>query len=277
MKKLLSIIAVLVAPVLLYAQDLKNYAGTYTFQGAPFAKVLVTAENGKLFGFEEESGKHELKGAGKTDTYAIEGIDGQVIFKRNGKIVEKVSVVVEGQSFEGKRVFPALKEFTGIFLIEGAPFDRLVLTEESGALVADAPGVGKGPLQPTSNLDEFYEPANDAVIGFVRDAKGVTDLIISVQGAQLSGKKQVVAANEYAGKYVFSGDSPINEVVVEFKDGKLFGNSDQGTAELKATSVKDEYELVGYDGKAVFKRDSTQKISGLILFVQGFNLEALKK
>lgn len=281
MKKLLFALAILAVPMLTKAQDLKNYAGTYTFENASFSKVEVSVENGKLFGYEESAGKHELKPAGTADVYNIDGMDGQFIFGRNpAKVVVRATIKVEGNPFEGKRVFPAKTDYAGVYTISGAPFEKLTITVENGALQADAPGVGKGELLETSNIDEFLEPNNDAIISFSRENKEVTALVIAVQGSSIPGTKQKAGGNtgnEYAGKYVFEEGSPIDAVMVELKDGKLYGSTSQGSAELRPTSTKDEYDVIGYDGKATFKRDSMQKISGLTLAVQGASLNATKK
>lgn len=171
---------------------------------------------------------------------------------------------------------PPKSDFVGNFKMAGAPFEKLIITLENGVLMADAEGVGKGEIFETSTIDEFKEPNNDALIVFKR-TNGIVDVIdIKVKGSVISGKKEGNAMGEFTGTFKFNQGSPVEKVNVEIKEGKLYGSSDQGTAELKPTSEKDKFELVGYDGTAIFKRDSSGKVSGLELNIQGNNMKATK-
>jgi hypothetical protein len=190
--------------------------------------------------------------------------------------MKKLSLVVCFLVF-GLNVFAqsvSLNDYVGIFKIEGAPFESLVISLENGVLMAEAEGVGKGELLKTDKEDEFKEPNNDALIVFIRgENKTVKEVLIKVQGTELSGIKKMPAENEYLGKYKFDGGSEIANLTVELRNGKLYGDTEQGGAELKPTSKKDEYEIVGYGGSVVFGRSAEGKVETVILNVQGITLK----
>jgi hypothetical protein len=85
---------------------------------------------------------------------------------------------------------------------------------------------------------------------------------------------------EYVGKYVFK-DAMIQSVIVNFKDGKLTGDSEQGSAELlpiNVTSKTNEiFEVAGFDGTNQFIRDDNGKVVKIILKVQGTTMEGTKE
>lgn len=170
-----------------------------------------------------------------------------------------------------------LGDYSGKFKMAGAPFESLVVTVEGESLMADAPGVGKGEIFKTDQADAFKEPNNDALIVFKRnDAGVVVELVIQVQGSELLGKKEIADQSEFVGKFVFEEGSPIPNVNVLIKDGLLFGDTEQGGAELRPTNKKDIFDVIGYDGTAEFSRDSTGKVTVVILNVQGMSMKGNK-
>jgi hypothetical protein len=167
-----------------------------------------------------------------------------------------------------------LSDFVGTYTIKGAPFEELIISLEGGVLMAEAEGVGKGEIVKLEEADKFKEPNNDAIILFKRDANSlVIGVVISVQGTELVGEKKMPTENEYVGKYIFEEGSEIPNVVVEIRNGKLYGDTEQGGAELKPTDKKDEFEVVGYGGTVVFERNAEGKVENLILTVQGMTMK----
>ncbi len=202
----------------------------------------------------------------------------KIQFKQNQKQMKKLSffTIFLFSCFIIFAQKPPKSDFVGNFKLDGAPFPKLVVSFENGVLMAEAEGVGKGEIFETSVNDEFKEPNNDAILVFKR-TNGIVDMIeIKVQGSVISGKKEGNAMEEFTGTFKFEQGSPVEKVNVVLKEGKLYGSSDQGSAELKPTTEKDKFELVGFDGTAIFKRDSGGKVSGLELNVQGNNLKASK-
>ena len=170
-----------------------------------------------------------------------------------------------------------LGDYSGKFKMAGAPFESLVVTVEGESLMADAPGVGKGEIFKTDQADTFKEPNNDALIVFKRnDAGVVVELVIQVQGSELIGKKEIADQSEFVGKFIFEEGAPIPSVNVLIKDGLLYGDTEQGGAELRPTNKKDIFDVIGYDGTAEFSRDSTGKVTVVILNVQGMSMKGNK-
>jgi hypothetical protein len=169
-------------------------------------------------------------------------------------------------------------DYIGVYKLSGAPFEKITLTVENGNLVAEAEGVGKSELKDTDANDEFKEPTNDATLVFKRNAGNVVEkIIIKVQGMELIGEKIMAQENAYVGKYQFEEGSPITEVTVVLKDGKLYGETEQGTAELKPTDKAEEFEIVGYGGTCVFTKDAAGKAKGLAMSVQGMTMKGSRK
>lgn len=171
-----------------------------------------------------------------------------------------------------------LLDYSGAYKFEGAPFDKIIVSVEGTTLFAEAEGVGKGEILASKNKDEFTEPNNNAVLVFNRDGSGqVISMTLKVQGSELKGVKEGDAKSEYLGKYKFADDSALSSMTVSLKDGELFGETDQGSAALKTTAKKDVFSVVGYDGSAEFIRDSSGKVTKVILKVQAMVLNGEKQ
>jgi hypothetical protein len=169
-------------------------------------------------------------------------------------------------------------DYAGAYKFEGAPFDKIIVSVEGTTLFAEAEGVGKGEILASKNKDEFTEPNNNAVLVFNRDGSGqVISMTLKVQGSELKGVKEGDAKSEYLGKYKFADDSALSSMTVSLKDGELFGETDQGSAALKTTAKKDVFSVVGYDGSAEFIRDSSGKVTKVILKVQAMVLNGEKQ
>jgi hypothetical protein len=79
-------------------------------------------------------------------------------------------------------------------------------------------------------------------------------------------------AKEYIGSYDTGG---MGAIKVSFENGKMTGAMDgQGSAELLAGSTADVFNVSGYDGVCTFIRDSSNKVVGLRLDVQGTIIDA---
>ncbi len=79
-------------------------------------------------------------------------------------------------------------------------------------------------------------------------------------------------AKDYVGSYDTGG---MGAIKVSFADGKMTGAMDgQGSAELLPGSTADVFTVSGYDGVCTFIRDSSNKVVGLRLDVQGTIIDA---
>jgi hypothetical protein len=182
--------------------------------------------------------------------------------------------------FLGSNLFGQISlksDFVGVYKLTGAPFEKLIVSLEQNRLMAEAEGVGKGELLSTEKKDEFKEPINEAILTFERnESGGVEAVLIKVQDLEIHGVKEPNKFEEFLGKYKFEEGSPITELFIEMKDGRLFGDTDQGKAELRSTPVSDEFQVMGYNGKASFTRNGDGKINGVVLHVEGMILKATK-
>ena len=81
----------------------KPYLGKYK---CDIGEIKVWLDGSKLMGELEGQGKGELKITEKTDNFAIEGLDGGVIFIRNEEKtkVTGVKINAQGQVIEGNKV-----------------------------------------------------------------------------------------------------------------------------------------------------------------------------
>lgn len=172
---------------------------------------------------------------------------------------------------------PPKSDFVGNYKITGAPFEKMSVFVKDNALMAEAEGVGAGEINETEEANVFSEPVNGAKITFKRDENGkVYTVLISVQGMEFTGEMLADPLAEYAGKYKLNEGSPISQVIVVAEGGKLYGDSEQGRAELKPTSMIDEYEVLGFGGTAIFNRNDKLEIVGVKIMVQGMTMEGKK-
>ncbi|MCP9767447.1 hypothetical protein EGI22_05955 [Lacihabitans sp. LS3-19] len=171
-----------------------------------------------------------------------------------------------------------LSDYEGAFSFASAPFSKIVFSVENNTIYADAEGIGKGEIFSTNQKDEFSEPNNDAKLQFVRDDAGkVVKVIVKVQGSEMLGEKAADPLTEFVGEFNFDDDSPISSMTVDIRNGSLYGDTSEGGAPLKPSSTKDIFDVIGYEGTTEFLRDTTGKISGVILKVQGMNMKGVKK
>jgi hypothetical protein len=81
---------------------------------------------------------------------------------------------------------------------------------------------------------------------------------------------------QYTGKYKFPDGSPVTEVNIILENGKLSASSAIGTAELKLNKG-DEFEIVGYGGAAIFKRNTEGKVMRVQIIVADLDMEGTKE
>lgn len=260
------------------AAKLKNYVGTYAISDGMISEVNVAIKDGKLYGSSDQ-GEAALTKTEIADVFTIEGYDGTVKFNRDGEIVKSMVMSIQGQDMKGTRKMPAAADFAGTYTFENAPFTEMMVTDENGSVNVEVVDMGKGALEFTSNLDEFYEPNYSSTMTFVRNSAGeVEKLIVMAQGAELTGtKKMAVSMENYTGTFTFDA-APFNVLIVTMKDGKLHGNAvGQGEAVMNSTDTADEFEIEGYDGTATYTRNADGEISGVSLFIQGSEMVGKKK
>jgi hypothetical protein len=81
----------------------KDFVGKYKFKDAPIEEVMVSISNGKLYGEAVGQGAAELKPTTELDIFEVVGFDGKVKFVRNGSMVEKVELTIQGQTLIGEK------------------------------------------------------------------------------------------------------------------------------------------------------------------------------
>jgi len=87
---------------------------------------------------------------------------------------------------------------------------------------------------------------------------------------------QDTTLNEYVGTYTFPEGGPVTTVDVKLENGSLVASSTAGSSPLEKIS-KDTFNLVTYNGKVYFSRDSTKKVSGIKIEVEDTILEGKKE
>ncbi|MCD8538947.1 MAG: hypothetical protein LRY55_03675 [Leadbetterella sp.] len=192
------------------------------------------------------------------------------------KLLFLTGILISSFTLKAQQV--KLQDFTGAYKFEKAPFGKIVITDESGALIADAEGVGKGEISATNIADEFREPNYQAIFKFVREESGkVIRLVVEVNGDSFEGKRESVTPDEYAGKYSLEGSPEVPEVSIQIQDGALYIEASIGGSRLVATQVKDSYQMTAATGGVVFKRDEAGKVTGIEVEYAGSTFKGTRK
>ncbi|MFB0947161.1 MAG: hypothetical protein QMB24_13610, partial [Spirosomataceae bacterium] len=185
MKKLSLLFMFILVAFAGFSQDaakLKNYVGTYDIEGGPIYEVKVMVKDGKLYGSSDQ-GEAALTKMEMADAFTIEGYDGTVKFKREGDIVKSMTMNIQGQEMMGMRKMPSADDFAGTYTFQNAPFLEMMVTSEDGSVQVEVADIGKGPVEFTSNLDEFYEPNYSSTMTFKRNEAGeVEKVVVMAQG-----------------------------------------------------------------------------------------------
>ena len=87
---------------------------------------------------------------------------------------------------------------------------------------------------------------------------------------------QDTTLNEYVGTYTFPEGGPVTSVDVKLESGSLVASSTAGSSPLEKIS-KDTFNLVTYNGKVYFTRDSVKKVNGIKIEVEETILEGKKE
>ncbi|HTL08269.1 MAG TPA: hypothetical protein VL307_08445 [Chitinophagaceae bacterium] len=92
----------------------------------------------------------------------------------------------------------------------------------------------------------------------------------------LAAAAQDSTGKELIGKYKFPPGSVIEEAVVTFENGVISMSSSAGVSVLEKTKG-DTFNIVSFNGIAVFKRDEARKIAGVHIDASGYVLEGEKE
>ena len=89
-------------------------------------------------------------------------------------------------------------------------------------------------------------------------------------------RAQDTTLNEYVGTYTFPEGGPVTSVDIKLENGSLVATSTAGSSAMEKIS-KDTFNLVTYNGKVYFTRDSTKKVNGIKIEVEDTILEGKKE
>ena len=89
-------------------------------------------------------------------------------------------------------------------------------------------------------------------------------------------RAQDTTLNEYVGTYTFPEGGPVTSVDIKLENGSLVATSTAGSSALEKIS-NDTFNLVTYNGKVYFTRDSTKKVNGIKIEVEDTILEGKKE
>ncbi len=81
---------------------------------------------------------------------------------------------------------------------------------------------------------------------------------------------------DYVGKYVFPEGSVVPDVTVTINSNVLYMASVQGSSVLNELG-RDSFQIVEFNGIAVFKRGDDKKVSGVHIEAAGYVLEGQKQ
>jgi len=174
-----------------------DYSGRYPL--TPAFAITITARDGALFAQATGQPEFALRPV-ESDRFTVMGVPAEISFERDAE--KKVIALVLHQNGAEKRgprgellpppkevALPAetLREYVGSFPL--APTFVLSITEDNGALFAQATGQPKLPVFAKAK-DEFFYKVVDARLSFERDADGkVTGVVLHQGGRDLPAKK----------------------------------------------------------------------------------------
>lgn len=99
--------------------------------------------------------------------------------------------------------------------------------------------------------------------------------VLLVSGCLFVNAQADTTLQQYTGKYKFPDGSPVTEIGVVIDNGILTATSSMGNSELKKTEG-DVFEIVAFSGTATFKRNTDNKINGVLIQVQDVTMEGTK-
>lgn len=166
-----------------------------------------------------------------------------------------------------------------------SPAFALDITEQRGALFAQATGQPRLPLRPTAS-DRFATVGVAAEISFERDSAGkIIALTLHQNGRDQRAPRHnlppppkeialpAATLAEYAGRYPIA---PSFSITVTVENGAVFAQATgQGKNGIFATA-RDEFFYKVVDARISFTRDSTGKVEGLVLHQAGRDMPAKK-
>ncbi len=100
--------------------------------------------------------------------------------------------------------------------------------------------------------------------------------ILVVNAQKDSTAKQDTTLKEYTGRYTFPSGSVVTEVTIMLDGNALTMTSSAGSSDLTKLGV-DSFNVVAFQGIAAFKRDSNNKLIGVIVDAMGYHLEGTKE
>lgn len=81
---------------------------------------------------------------------------------------------------------------------------------------------------------------------------------------------------EYAGRYIFPDGSVVSEVTVTIDGAQLSMSSSAGVSQLNKLGV-DSFQIVEFQGTAVFKRGDSRAIKSVHIEAAGYVLDGTKE
>lgn len=279
MKKLLTLTLLALGFCSTYAQDagkFDKYLGEYSVEDAPFSTIIISMNNGSLWGEAVGAGDSELLASDEEHVFDLASVDGGTLsFGAEQGIIKSVVLRMNGEQVTGTRQFAPLSDFAGVYNFDpSGPVSKVTVGEENGLLSIDVPEFGQATIENTSNNDVFFEPNYQSDFIFERNDQGeVIGLKINVdsQGVTLEGEKEMPAEENNLEKYVgnFSFIDIDMTLQTEIKDGRIYGITEQGEAFLSATDEADLFDIEGVPGTVKFKLNEVGAVNEVILTYEG--------
>lgn len=280
MKSRLILIFIFVSNLAL-SQKYRSITGEYSLKDGPVNKIEVFEKNKKLFARAQSYQTSELLPTDNPLVFNGTEYGSTITFKENSaKIVDGGELYIQGQTLILSRIFPSNEDYLGDYKFSaGSPISQasIKLIDENLNLSFDKSS--NFSLEKTSKLDHFLINGTNKEVDFIRnDAKEISAIMITDGDLKYEGAKEGISGtseNEYVGIYKIE-DSIIDMVEIKLENGKLVGYSTEGSAVLQPTDKIDVFDLVGFQGNTLFIRDSNNKIIGIELSVDGYQMHGSK-
>lgn len=162
------------------------------------------------------------------------------------------------------------KQLLGNYTVENAPFETIIISWENDKLYGEAVGQGKSMLAATDTPDKYAVADYSGNVMFQRnDSKIVTSLLLSMDGQEVQGTRNIPSLEDYEGHFVVA-EGPISAIDISAENGVLmFDIPEMGKGPVAATSIIDQFYGDAYQSDITFTRNEENVVDGFEIAVQG--------
>ncbi|WP_341225935.1 DUF3471 domain-containing protein [uncultured Arcticibacterium sp.] len=171
-------------------------------------------------------------------------------------------------------------KYIGKYNVEGAPFSTIIISMNGDSFWGEAVGAGDSELLASDQENVFDLASVDGTVSFTAEQGIIKNVVLSMEGGQVTGTRQFAPLSDFAGVYNFEGGGPVSKVTVGEDNGQLSIDVPEfGQATIENTSVNDKFFEQNYQSDFIFERNDNGDVVSLKINVesQGMTLEGKKE